>query len=554
VALALCVQAQKLTPELVGWGEAHKGVMRAPERGRHGMVASADEVASRAGVEIMKQGGNAVDAAVAVAFALAVTFPEAGNVGGGGFALVYMADGRTTAIDYREQAPMAARAGMFTEEGERWFGYRSLAVPGTVAGMGWMHERYGAKSWSAVLEPARRLAQEGCPVSFRTEATLKLVSARLRQFQDVARIFMPSGRLPEQGDVLRQPELARTIATLQKRGWREFYEGELGRRMVADIREHGGIITQEDWNSYRPGILEPARGSYRGYPILTMPPSSWGGIGLLEMLNILEQFPLQKESQGSCVSWHLMIETMRRAYYDRDRWYRMPGLEPAEAATLVSKQYAAEAAKRIRTDRATPSAELGVVVTKPERALEQTTHFTVVDGQGNIVSNGYTLQGALGATVAPKGTGVLLSGGLGYFSANCHCENDIGPGKRAIYSMTPTLVLDQQGKPWFALGTPGDFTIPAQLFQVMINLIDFQIPLREAVDASRIYHRYLPDRVAVEPGAFSPDTAEKLRALGHRIDVRTRPLGDVHAVMIDPASGWRLGWSDGRAGGRAAGF
>jgi len=552
--LAASAPEQTLSPEPAGWGPFTGQVFRAPERARHGMVASADETASRAGVEILRQGGNAADAAVAVAFTLAVTFPEAGNIAGGGFALVRMADGRSAAIDYREQAPAAARAGMFRNDGERWFGYLSLGVPGTLAGLGWLHERFGSKPWAEVLEPARRLAAEGAPVSFRAEATLKMVAERLKHFPEAARIFLPNGRVPEQGDTLRQPDLAATIAVLQRRGWREFYEGELARRMVQDIREHGGIITLEEWKSYRAAILEPARGAYRGHAILTMPPSTWGGIGLLEMLNILEPFTLRPEERDSSAAWHLQIEAMRRAYWDRERWFGKPGFEAADAAVLVSKAYAAGLARGIRPDRATPSTGLVLPPAKPDGGPEQTTHYTVVDGQGNIVSNGYTLQGALGSTIIPKGTGVLISGALGYFSDGCRCENDIAPGRRAIYSMAPALVMDRQGKPWLALGTPGDFTVPALLFQVLVRMVDFRMPLREAVDAPRIYHRWMPDRVAAEPGAFSPETAERLRAMGHMIDYRTRPLGDVHTVVIDPASGWRYGWSDGRAGGRAAGY
>ncbi len=553
-ALAIPAYAQTLYPQAPGRRDPRAGVVRPPVRARHAMVAGPDEVATRVGVEVLKQGGNAVDAAVAVGFAMAVTFPEAGNIAGGGFALIHMADGRSSAVDYREQAPSAARAGMFSSELERWFGYRSLGVPGTLAALGWMHQQYGVKPWAAVLEPARRLAQNGSPLSPRMANTLQYVSMRMRDYPDVARIFQPGGRVPEEGYLLRQPELAATIATLQKLGWREFYEGELARRIVQDIRGHGALITFEDWKSYRPGILTPARGAYRGYPVLTMPPSTWGGIGVLEMLNILERFPLAPEQRNSAAAWHLIIEAQRRAYFDRDRWYRKPGLEPGDPAVLVSKEYAARTAAGIRPGRATPSAELGPPQPPSPAASEQTTHFSIIDAQGNVVTNTYTHQGALGALVIPKGTGVLISSGMSYFNPGCRCENEIGPGKRAIYSMTPTLVMDQQGQPWLALGAPGDYTIPAMIVQVIVNIIDFRLSIADAVDAPRILHHYLPDIVYTEPGGFSPDTAEKLKALGHQIQVRSRPFGYAPTVMVEPQSGWRLGWYDGRVDGLAAGY
>ena len=553
MAAFLPAQMDTLYPLPKGWRVTRDG-LKTSERARHGMVASPDEIASRVGVEVLRNGGNAVDAAVAVGFALAVTFPEAGNIGGGGMMLVHLAGGESHAVDYREMTPQAARPALFERYLDRWFGYRSLGIPGTVAGLGTAHARWGSRPWADRLEPARRLAAEGHPLSQRMAETISFVALRMKEHPEAAKVFLdPDGRPWEQGHPLRQPDLARTIAVLREEGWESFYRGSIGRRMVAGIRENGGLITEDDWSAYQARVLEPLRGSYRGLPVVTMPaPATSGGVALLEMLNLRELFPASAEAAGSASAWHLAIEIMRRADYDRRRWYGDKGLPPAEPETLVAKDYAKSVAQLIRADSATPSSALSAGGAPP--GSQQTTSYTIVDQHGNIVSNTYTLQGALGALVMPGGTGVLLCSGASYFDIGAGNRNEIGPRKRPIYSMTPTLVARKDGSPWFALGSPGGYTIANTLFQVIVGMVDYGMGLRDTVEAPRLSQGYKPDEVSVERGALSAETVEKLRAMGHsKFYFRRGALGDVQAVMIDE-SGWRYGWSDGRAGGRALGY
>ena len=519
------------------------------ERGRQTMVVSGDETATRAGLDVLRAGGNAMDAAVAIGFVLAVTLPAAGNLGGGGMMLVHPANGESVAIDYREMLPMAARPEQFKSERDRYAGVRSIGVPGTVAALGIAHARYGSKPWAEVLEPALRLARDGMRVGRRTETIIATLAGELGNYPETGRVFLPGGKPPREGDLLKQPELATTIARLQKLGWKEFYRGELARQIVADLRSRGSLITQDDWESYEARVEPPLRGSYRGSPVITMPPGTSGGVALLEMLNILEQFQLDPAKAGSADTWHLMIEAMTRADYDRRRWHGDRGLAPAQPEALIAKEHGKAMAGRIRMDRATPSASLPAESAKPD----QTTHYAVVDAAGNIVANTYTLQGSMGSMVMPKGTGVLMSGAAAYFDAGSGNANDIGPRKRAIFSMAPTIVLRPDGKPWLVLGLSGGNRIPNILMQLIVSIVDFGLGLRDAVDAPRVHRSYQPDELTAEWGAFSPDTAEKLRARGHKIVMRMSPLGDANAIMIDQW-GRRYGWSDGRLGGKAMGY
>lgn len=534
--------------------KAERPMVAQPERARHAMIASAHELASAAGLEILQRGGNAVDAAVAVAFALAVVHPEAGNLGGGGYMLIRMADGRATLIDYRETAPAAAHPGMFHDPQEARVGYKASAVPGTVAGLALAHARFGVRPWREVLEPARRLAARGFPASYRMELILALQVPVMKPFPETARIFLHGSDQPlRQGEWVRQRDLAETIGRLQARGWREFYEGETARRIAADMAAHGGTITLEDLRNYRAVEREPLRGTYRGYTILAAPPSTAGGVAVLEMLNILERFDLPLGGEGGSYVRHLQIEAMKRAYRDRALHLADPAFHAVPLERLLSKQYAAELAAGIRLDRATPPAELPGAASQGDEAAS-TTHFSIVDAAGNLVSNTYTLNGFYGSQVIAKGTGVLLNDIMSAFSPRADHPNAIAPGKRPLSSMSPVIVLDRKGQPWFALGSPGALTIANTVLQVLMNILDYKMSLRDAIEFPRIHHQYLPDRVDAEPGALPPDVAEKLRALGHTINPRLRAQGDVHAVMIEPGSGWRLGFSDGRRGGRALGY
>jgi gamma-glutamyltranspeptidase/glutathione hydrolase len=532
--------------------KAARPMVSQPERAPKAMIACANEIASKAGLDILRKGGNAVDAAVAVAFALTVVHPEAGNLGGGGYMMIRTADGKVRAIDYKETAPAAAHPGMFTSRMDSTVGYKASAVPGTVAGMAMAHAKFGKLSWTEVLEPARRLAQEGFPASQRMELILALQAPVMKQFPDSARIFLHGSDQPlKQGELVKQPELAATIRRLQKRGWREFYEGETAHLIDADMAAHNGTIRYEDLRTYKAMERDPVEGIFRGDRILSMPPSSSGGATLIEMLNIFETFPAELGREGSVEQRHHMIESMRRAFRDRAEFSADPGFFPVPLEMLTSKAHARELAQTILPDRATPSQ--GQPGTSGYES-DDTTHFSIVDEAGNIVSNTYTLNSFYGSQVMAHGTGILLNDIMSGFSNEPGGRNEIKPGKRPLSSMTPTIVLHADGSPWFALGSPGSATIPNTVFQVIVNIVDSKMSLRDAIEYPRIHHQNLPDRVDMEPGALVFDVAEKLKSFGDTLNPRLRSQGDVHAVMIEEGSGWRLGWSDGRRGGRAAGY
>ncbi|MBC8167093.1 MAG: gamma-glutamyltransferase, partial [Bryobacteraceae bacterium] len=515
----------------------------------------AHELASQAGLQILRKGGNAVDAAVAVGFALAVVHPEAGNLGGGGYIVVRMADGRARAIDYKETAPAAAVPGLYANPLESRVGYKASAVPGTVAGLAMAQKMFGSLPWKDVLEPAYRLAREGFPASQRMELILALQVPVMKDFADSAKVFLHGSNVPlKQSEILKQPDLARTIRRLRQRGWREFYEGETARLIDTDMRSHGGTITLADLKSYIAHDLPPLEGSYRGYKLLTIPPSSSGGIALLEMLNVLETFSMPVGEEGSFRSRHLQVEAMRRAFRDRSEFAADPAFFPIPVDRLISKEHGREIAGGIQADRATASASLGgPAVAESGRESDDTTHFSVVDEAGNIVSNTYTLNGFYGSQVIPKGTGVLMNDIMSGFSMTQGSRNEIGPGKRPVSSMTPVIALYPDGKPFVALGSPGSATIPNTLLGTIVNLVDYKMSLRDAIEFPRIHHQFRPDRIESEPAAMVLDVVARMLAAGHVVNPVTRSQGDVHAVGI-ASDGWRIGWSDGRRGGRAAGY
>ena len=533
--------------------QAPRPMVNQPERAPKAMIASANEIASQAGLSILRKGGNAVDAAVAVAFALAVVHPEAGNLGGGGYMLIHTAGGTARAIDYKETAPAAAHTGMFTSRLESTVGYKASAVPGTVAGMGLAHARFGKLPWKEVLEPARLLAENGFPASQRMELILALQAPVMKQFPESAKIFLHGSDQPlKQGELVKQPDLAATIARIQRNGWREFYEGETAHLIEEDMAAHNGTIRYADLKAYRALERDPVTGTFRGNRILSIPPSSSGGVTLIEMLNIFETFPAQLGMEGSSEQRHEMIESMRRAFRDRAEFSADPAFFTVPVGLLTSKDHARDLASSIQPDRATPSAGMPVDISPQES--DHTTHFSIIDEAGNIVSNTYTLNSFYGSQVMIKGTGVLLNDIMSAFSNKPGAHNEVKPGKRPVSSMTPTIVLHPDGSPWFALGSPGSATIPNTIFQVIVNIVDSKMSLRDAVEYPRIHHQYLPDRVDAEPGALVFDVAGKLRAEGYTLNPKLRSQGDVHAVMIEEGSGWRLGWSDGRRGGRAVGY
>lgn len=540
------------------------------------MVASAERLATQVGVDILKSGGNAVDASVAVAFALAVTFPEAGNLGGGGFMMIRRKEGTTTAIDYRETAPArATRAVYLGPDGKRLpgeggpvRGYRAVGVPGTVAGMALAHRKYGSgkRTWAQLIEPARRLAAQGFVVRHSLARSLGAGRQRMENYADSRRIFLNSGRGYAEGQVFKQPDLAATLARLQKVGPRDFYEGETARRIAADMAVHNGLITADDLRRYAPRERMPVRGTYRGYTILSMPPPSSGGFALMEMLNILEGYDLRALGPFSSERHHLVVEAMRRVFADRSEYGGDTDFVRVPVAGLLQKSYANERRASIDTERASQSetikagapAGAGAAAESP-----QTTHFTVVDAQGGAVSNTYTLNSGYGSGVTARGTGVLLNNEMDDFMTEPGAPNQfgliqgeknaVGPGKRPLSSMSPTFVLRKDGTLYFAVGSPGGPTIINTVLQIILNVVDHDMNLRQAIDAPRLHHQWLPDEIAAEPAGLSGDTERALTGRGHKIAARRRFLGDAQGVMIEAGTGVRLGWSDARGDGLAAG-
>jgi gamma-glutamyltranspeptidase/glutathione hydrolase len=546
---------------------------REPVRAPHGMVASTERLASQIGVDVLKRGGNAVDAAVAVAFALAVLYPQAGNLGGGGFMMIRQNDGAATAIDYRETAPAAATREMFVgPDGQlikgkesSTLGYRASGIPGTVAGLALALKKYGSGklTWAELIEPARKLAADGFPLSKRTANLLQDNQAILSPFAESRRIFLRAGKFYQEGETLRQPELAATLARLQKKGPREFYEGETARLIAEDMKSAHGLITADDLRNYTPKERTPLRGSYRGYGIISMPPPSSGGLVLLEMLNILEGFELKKLHPFSSERYHLLVETMRRAYADRAEYMGDADFAPVPVAGLIDKAYAERQRRTINPERASTSAEIHGG--KPAGSeSKQTTHFTIVDPAGNAVANTYTLNGWFGSGVVAKGTGVLLNnemddftskpGEPNMFGAIQGEPNAIAPGKRPLSSMTPTFVVRPDGTLYFAIGSPGGTTIPNTVLQVISNVIDHGMNLQEAIDAPRVHHQWVPDEIRDEPRGLSGDTRRALEARGHKFTTTLENMGDVQGIMIEEKTNTRLGASDARQDGAAIGF
>ncbi|MBA2525852.1 MAG: gamma-glutamyltransferase [Pyrinomonadaceae bacterium] len=546
---------------------------RDPIRARRGLVASTSQIASQVGVDVMKRGGNAVDAAIAVAFALAVSYPAAGNLGGGGFMMIRMRNGKTVAIDYREMAPAAAHRNVYLDkegnllkgEGSSTVGYRASGVPGTVAGMELALKRYGSGklTWSQLLEPARRLAAEGFPMGHILARSLR-GNDYLSTYPETRRIFLRDGNFYNDGELFRQPELAATFARLQRTGPKEFYQGQTARLIVEDMKRHNGLITMEDMRAYVAKEREPLSGSYRGYEILSMPPPSSGGAVLLEMLNILEGFDLAKHDWASSDRHHLTVEAMRRAFADRAEYMGDADFVKVPVAGLIDKAYADRLRKTIRPDRASTSEE--VSAGRPTGyESEETTHFTVVDAQGNAVANTYTLNDSFGSGVVAKGTGIVLNNEMDDFAAKPGTpnlygliqgeRNAVAPRKRPLSAMTPTFVLRKDGSLWFTIGTPGGPTIINTVLQVITNVIDYNMNIQQAIDAPRIHHQWLPDEVVWEPYGLSGDTQLALSNRRHKLVTRPRYMGDAQGIMIEEQTGVRLGATDPRrSDGLAVGY
>ncbi len=530
---------------------------------RHGLVVSGEPIASRVGVEILKAGGNAVDAAVAVGFALAVTHPFAGNLGGGGFMLIRLANGRSTFIDYREEAPGAATPSMYLDAhgnivpGLSTVGALSVGVPGTVAGFALAEKEYGRLGLKTVMQPAIRLAEQGFPVSYWLSRSLKLHAALLSKFSETRRIYLRNGNFYRPGEIFRQPELARTLKMIADRGPQAFYRGPIARQIVATMRKYHGIITLKDLAAYRAIVRKPLRGNFRGYNILTAPSPSSGGVALVEMLNILA--PLHLGPPNSYESIHLIAEAMRRAYADRAAYLGDTDFVSVPIAGLLSPAYAAKLRQEIL--HSPPDAPIHAGNPLPfERP--NTTHISVVDSAGNAVSNTFTLNNGYGSGVTVLKAGFLLNDEMDDFTSKPGAPNMYGliqsqanaiaPRKRPLSCMTPTIVT-RSGKLRLVLGSPGGSTIMNTVLQVLLNVLVYKMDVREAVTAPRFHDQWMPDKLYLERWGFSADTVSRLKAAGYKIAFRG-PMGECEAIEVDPKTGWKFGAADPRSNGRAVGY
>ncbi|MEP6847982.1 MAG: gamma-glutamyltransferase [Acidobacteriota bacterium] len=570
--LAACLLVFSFFASFLPGSRTVSAAWREPVRGRHAMVASQHELASKIGVEIMKKGGNAVDAAVAVGLALAVVYPEAGNIGGGGFMLIRKANGEVHAIDYREMAPKAANRNIFLDkdgklirgEGSSTLGYRASGVPGTLAGFDMAFKKYGSGkvTWRDVVEPARRLAQNGYVLSYRIAELFKSYRSNLSKYEDSKRIFLNDGKFYEEGQIFRQPDLAKTLNRIETGGATEFYNGLTAQLIASDMKAHGGLITLEDLKAYHPVERTPLRGTYRGYEIITMPPPSSGGIVLLQVLNMLEGYDIGAMQYNSGAKYHVLTEAMRRAFADRSEFMGDPDFADVPVKTLVGKPYAEKRRSSIDPTKASSSADIGHGEITGKEPME-TTHFTVADALGNVVTNTYTLNDLYGSAVTAKGTGLLLNDEMDDFAAQPGKPNMFGliqgeknsvqPGKRPLSSMTPTIVLKKDGTPWFAVGARGGPRIISAVIQIVMNVIDHGMDIQAAIDAPRVHHQWMPDELLVEPYGMSPDTLNILLGEGHKFAAKPGYVASATGIMID-ADGVRLGAIDSRSDGEAVGY
>ncbi len=544
---------------------------RPPVRGKNGMVASVSEIASQIGVDVLKRGGNAIDAAVAVGLALSVVWPSAGNLGGGGFMVIRLANGKATTIDYREMGPAAASRNVYlNDKGEyiresSTFGHQASGVPGSVAGMAYALEKYGTLKWAQVAAPAHKLAAEGFPVWYMLERSLKGSQDQLARYPETRRIFLRDGKPYETGEIFKQPELAETFARMIKSGPQEFYEGKTAQLIEAAMKRalNGKAwITMQDLKNYKVVEREPLRTTYRGHKIITMPPPSSGGIALIEMLNILEKYNLNAMGFGSSAATHLEIEAMRRAFADRAQFLGDPDFVKVPVAGLTSRNYAEKLAATINPDHASTSQEISYGNPAAYES-DETTHYTVVDKDGTVVTTTTTINDSFGNKITVEGAGFLLNNEMDDFapkpgSANAYGliqgeSNAVAARKRPLSSMTPTIVL-KDGKLWFAVGSPGGPTIINTVMQVITNVIDYGMNIQQAVDAPRVHHQWLPDVITYEPLGLAPDVFRRLQEMGHKFTDKPRYMGDAEGVMIEDKTGVRLGGSDPRLDSRSVGY
>lgn len=555
-----------------GLGPAYGQAGRTPVPARNGMVVSGHTLASEAGVEILKSGGNAVDAAVATAFALSVTLPSAGNIGGGGFLVYHGDDGHTTSFNFREKAPAAAHERMFLgPDGEirnrsNEIGPLSVGVPGTVAGLWLAHKRLGRLPWADLLTAAIRLAAGGWPSTWDMQDFLRQIQFSADPLYAATReAFLKNGSdVYEPGELWKQPDLARTLERIQKHGKEGFYAGETARLIADFMKEHGGLISLEDLASYEAVEQAPVHGSYRGYDIYSMGPPSSGGVTLIEMLNILEGYDLAEIGPNSAFYLHLLTEAMRRAFADRAQYLGDPAFNPdMPISRLVSKAYADELRGTIDLSDASVSDSSRFNAAYLAYESAETTHLSVVDTEGNAVSLTYTLEASYGSRIVVPGAGFLLNNEMGDFNpipGRTTSSGQIGtppnlvaPGKRMLSSMTPTIVA-RDGKPVLLVGSPGGRTIINTVLQTILNVVDHKMTIAEAIEAPRIHHQWLPDATRFEAWGFSPDTKRLYTDMGHTMS-RQSTQGRAMGIFLDPATGIRYGASDSRSfDGKALGY
>ena len=575
------------------YSQAPAGSVMHPTHAPKAMVASLHPAASRAGVAIMQQGGNAVDAAVAVGFALAVVLPEAGNIGGGGFLLLRRDDGEVHFVDFREKAPAKATANMYLDSQGNVIpdmsitGYKAIAVPGSVAGLAYAQQHWGKLTLKQVMDPAIRLARDGFILTYEEARSWR--DTGLARFPESRRIFQRDGNYYQPGEVFKQPELAKTLERIAENP-DDFYHGELARELAADIQKGGGLVTAQDLAQYEVKERLPIRGSYRGYDIISAPPPSSGGVALIESLNILEGFDLAKQGADSGQSMHLTVEAYRRAFFDRAEFLGDPDFSKIPVAQLIDKRYGNAWRETINLRRATPSNQLrrpavfsqldsyANVHPQPKTLIEpnHTTHYSVVDPDGNVVAVTTTLNESFGSKVTADGLGFLLNDEMDDFSSKPGSPNvfgliqgpgnAIGPGKRPLSAMTPTIVL-KNGKLFLVLGAEGGPTIITTVANVLMGVVDYGLNIQQAVNAPRFHNQWLPDETKLEKAGFSPDTIHILEHMGHKIAadasidaIPGQPRsaaeywGDAECIAIDDQTGERLGASDGRNNGKAMGF
>lgn len=542
-------------------------------RAENGMVVSASQKASEVGIEILKKGGNAIDAAVATGFALAVTYPFAGNIGGGGFMVIHFANGKNTAIDFREKAPLTAHRDMYLDKDGKYIpalsqeGATSVAVPGSVAGLIYALKKYGTKSLAEVIQPAINLARNGWKLDYKTAESLNAFKSEFQKYPSSAKIFVKEKPFKE-GDLFIQKDLANTLELIKQKGNDGFYKGKVADLLIKQIKSLGGYISQKDLDQYNVVEKEPIHGTYRDYEILSMPPSSSGGIALIEMLNILENFEFSKDEWGSSKYIHKLVETMKYAYADRAEYLGDEDFFKVPKSILTSKEYAKTIADKIKSNfgKAIPSNKIENKLPTNLKESNETTHYSIIDKYGNAVSVTTTINSAYGSKIVVDGAGYLLNNEMDDFSAKPGEANQFGlvgneansiqPQKRPLSSMTPTIVL-KNGQPFMVIGSPGGSRIITTVLQVILNCLEFDMNITDAINAARIHHQWLPDKIYYEQYALSQDVMNNLKEMGYQFEdanSRFTILGLAEGILVDQNKKIIYGAADKRGAGSAIGY